>query len=137
MINVIGVILFNYLVEYIKNNISNISTIDDQIEQIIQKDIGELLKYSIYKKLNLFNPDKITNNSEILLNKLTSDIYRLLNINLSQISESETQKINNIIQFYTDISENIASNIYTELSNLLLDMKKISLLINIYDILKD
>jgi hypothetical protein len=125
------------LIEYIKNNIPNSSTItDSSVEDSIQKSIGELLKYSIYKKLNLFNPDKITNNSEILLNNLTSNIYRFLNINPSQISESEIQKINNIIQFYTDISENIASNIYTELSNLLLDMKKISLLINIYDILQ-
>jgi hypothetical protein len=140
VINVVGIELYNSLLLFTFENTTNNNKIDDTVEAIILEDINELLKASIYEKLKVKNPDSITNNTDILINKLISDYNSNLNpgaiLDLSN-GLSANEELGKMIQFYKTISENIALNIYGELNNLLSNMKKISLLLQIIDLLKE
>ena len=144
VINIIGRELYTSLLLFASDN-GNIEAISSNpdfgsIENILLEDIDELLKTSIYEKLNVKNPDKIINNTDILVNKLISDYNSNLNPSeLANLSDglSANEELSKMIQFYKTIGENIALNIYDELKGLLTNMKKISLLLEIIDLLKD
>ena len=139
VINVVGIELYNSLLLFAFENTAKIK-IDKQVEEIILEDINELLKASIYEKLKVKNPDSITNNTDILINKLISDYNSNLNpkaiLDLSD-GLSANEELSKMIQFYKTIGENIALNIYGELNNLLSNMKKISLLLEIIKLLQE
>ena len=64
----VGIELYNSLLLFAFENTVN-NKINKQVEEIILEDINELLKASIYEKLKVKNPDSITNNTDILINK--------------------------------------------------------------------
>lgn len=143
VVNVIGIEMYSGILGYIADKYSK----DKNINQIISdykktktmklfELIKNLLKNIIWEKLNMKNPSYPKN--YIDLNTMYYEIKTSINTIFVLVeSDDDNQFIDKIIKFYKGLVENISYNIYNELVNLLNDMKKNSLLFNIFNILKN
>jgi hypothetical protein len=88
--------------------------------------IVKILKISMINKLNLLNPDKMPQDIESFENQLIDST-----ISNSDKIEGEKDKLElrEIIKFYKTISDDICLHAYDELKEILIDLKKISILL--------
>jgi hypothetical protein len=138
LVNTISCEIYNYIVKYFIDkyvNDDNKDTIEmyNKNKKEILKNIKDFINNKIYDKLNLKNPDKEYKNEDDLKNLIKQDLY----ISITQKrNDDDDKEIDNILKFYSFISENIAYHYYEEIVRYLNDLRKIILLLKIYNIIK-
>ena len=88
--------------------------------------IYEILNISMITKLNLLNPDTMPQDIESYENKLIDSVIKNNDKNEAEVEKLELREI---IKFYKIISDDICLHGYDELKNILIDLKKISILL--------
>jgi hypothetical protein len=141
-VNIISIEMCSAIIEYLSNKYTN----NDKIKEIVRNYnntkaidlhtvIEQLLKNSIWDKLNLKNPEKlkIYQDQNYYKDDLNNKIKTIFNL-----PENNDDKIfiNNLIDFYSGLCSNISYNIYNEIVNFLNDLKKHSLLFDILNLIK-
>lgn len=96
--------------------------------------IKDYLYTSVNVKLKTINPDKEIN-LDILKTRLVKNIYLIFGLTSFETDSNEFNNVVNLVNFYNDITDNIAFNAYEEMIKLLVSLKKISLLEEIYELL--
>jgi hypothetical protein len=138
LVNTISCEIYNYIVKYLVDkylNKDNTKTKElyEKNKKEILKSIKDFINNKIYDKLNLKNPDK-EYKSEKETKKLIKDHY-FIGI-IQRDNEDDNKEIENILKFYSFIAENVAFHYYEEITRYLNDLRKIILLLKIYNILK-
>lgn len=142
IINVMAEEITKLLIEYIQNNYSstvikelnrdiaaNYSTIHNKLFGLVRN----YLTSSMNQKLGTTNPDKEIN-LDIIKTRLVKSIFTIFGLTL-ELEGEQLNEIVTFIDFYTEISDNLSTHAYTEMLKLLVNMKKIGLLIEIYNLL--
>jgi hypothetical protein len=130
--------LFNYVINLIFNKKSPTNKNDNIIINLYNL-IKDYLTLSMYIKLKITNPDKpVIDIQSVKLNLLTN-IYKLFGIPVNELepNSEKLEDIINILDIYTNLSDNVSLSIYEELVKLLTNLKRVSLLLEIYNKLKD
>ncbi len=138
LVNTISCEIYNYIIKYFTDkyvNDDNIYTKEmyDNNKKEILKNIKDFINNKIYDKLNLKNPDKEYKNEDDLKNLIKQDLYISI---IQNRNDDDDKEIDNILKFYSFISENIAYHYYEEIVRYLNDLRKIILLLKIYNIIK-
>ena len=135
----------NYeMIEILKNNViisnDDKNNISKKIKDLIFKKYGKditidfisnILKISMINKLELQNPDTQLQNIESLENQLIDNILEKNNIEVEKIELKE------IINFYKLITDSISLYTFNLFKEILKDLKKISILIQMKEIIKN
>lgn len=137
LVNVIKIEMFSAIIGYITNTYTDneiIKNYKDSKITVLLDIIDKLLKTIIWDKLDMKNKDFPQNYVDYTVheNELKIDIktiFKLLD------SDEDNQNLDNIIKFYKGLVENVSFNIYNEIKNFLNDMKKVSLLFGILNII--
>lgn len=138
VINTITVIsseMFNMISKYMQSNFNpNKKVINEEGLKSLDELIKKYLIESFNNELNFKNPDKIYPEPETLTNRLLVKIFQLYGIDIETINSNQEQvnELKKFMDFYKIISNNIAKNTYEELIYLLSNLKKMSLLIDIF-----
>jgi hypothetical protein len=125
--------IYNSILLYLFEKYNAVSLKDKdrtQNKNLIFKNLKLLLKNKIFDKLEIKNEDKIYESHEFYKDLIENTFINLFNKNL----EEEDKKImEQIIESYSIILENIASKFYNEIKEYLTNQRKIVLLLQIYD----
>ena len=97
------------------------------------KNIKILLKNKIYDTLSIKNPDKIYEPSEFYKDIIINTFIDFTN---KKLEDDDKKNMEQIIDFYSRILENIVSLFYNDIKDNLIDQRKIVLLLKIYEKLK-
>ncbi len=146
-INVINVIseelsklLFRYFIsnydslyiQKVKANPKGAST--DIISNGLFTVVKDYLYTSANIKLKTINPDKDIS-LDLIRARVVKNIYKIFGIITFEFDSEEFNEVMNLINFYSDVSDNISLNTYEEMIKLLVNLKKISLLEEIQELL--
>lgn len=151
MLNIIKINIVNVMTDemtkliyrYMMNNydsefIRRAKTSGSASPQVIYDGLFNIIKDYLYTSVNVklktINPDKEIN-LDILKTRLVKNIYLIFGLTSFETDSSEFNNVINLINFYNDITDNIAFNAYQEMIKLLVSLKKISLLEEIYELL--
>jgi len=143
VVNVIAIEMYSGIIGYNINKYVDNRTIKELIDNYkdpkvlkIFDIIINLLKTIVWDKLNKKNPNypKNYNDYTFYSEELKTTIITILSLTEN---DDDKQFIDNIVKFYKGLVENISYNVYSEIINLLNDMKKNALLFSIYNIIKD
>ncbi len=142
IINVMAEELTKLLIEYIRNNYdsefitalnsdltTNYTSLHDKLFGLIKN----YLSSSMNEKLGTTNPDKQVN-LDIIKTRLVKSIFTSFGLTL-ELEGEELDEIVTMLNFYSDISDNMSLHAYTEMVKLLVNLKKVGLLISIYNLL--
>jgi predicted nucleic acid-binding Zn-ribbon protein len=143
LVNTISCEIYNYIVKYLVDKYINIDTKEtnemyDKYKKIILKNIKDFINNKIYDKLNLKNPSKEYKTEDENKKLIKENVFiGIIKRNKdTENKESDDTQIENILKFYGFIAENIAYYYYEEIKRYLDDLRKIILLLKIYNILK-
>lgn len=142
VVDVISIEMYSAIVGYVVNKYNNDEIVkklknkhNNKIITELYEIINKLLKGVVLDKLNLKNPNYSSNyiDTDILIENMKQTIKIIFSI-----GETNEDKIfyNNLTDFYKELVEKITHNVHYEILNLLNDMKKNSLLLRIYKIIK-
>ena len=108
---------------------------DDTNYNLIYENCKKILVNSMIIKLSIQNPDKkyISNDIE-KFNIIKNSLFKFFDI--QPPTENDKMIITKIINFYCFLSDNICLNTFEEFKKLLLNLKKMSLLLKIYKLIK-
>jgi len=145
VVNVIAIEMYSGIIGYNIDKYVDNRTIKELIDNYNYKDpkllkifdvIINLLKTIVWDKLNKKNPNYPKNYNDYLFysEELKTTIVSVL---LLTENDADKQFIDDNVKFYKGLVENISYNVYSEIVNLLNDMKKNALLFSIYNIIKD
>lgn len=142
VVNVIAIEMYSGIIGYNINKYVDNRTIKELIDNFkdpkvlkIFDAIINLLKTIVWDKLNKKNPNYPKNYNDYTF---YSEELKTTIITVLSLTENDTDKqfIDDIVKFYKGLVENISYNVYSEIINLLNDMKKNALLFSIYNIIK-
>ena len=119
------------VIKILNIDLSNYSTIHDKLFGLIKN----YLIASMNQKLGTTNPDKDIN-LDIIKTRLVKTIFTTFGLTL-ELEGEQLNEIVTFIDFYTEISDNLSTHAYTEMLKLLVNMKKVGLLIEIYNLLEN
>ena len=141
LVNTISCEIYNYIVKYLVDKYINIDkkeTNEMYDKKIILKNIKDFINNKIYDKLNLKNPSKEYKTEDENKKLIKENVFiGIIKRNKdTENKESDDTQIENILKFYGFIAENIAYYYYEEIKRYLDDLRKIILLLKIYNILK-
>lgn len=143
LVNTISCEIYNYIVKYLVDKYLNIDTNEtnemyDKNKKEILKNIKDFINNKIYDKLNLKNISKEYKSEDENKKLIKENIFNGIIIRNKEIEkkESDNAQIDNILKFYGFIAENIAFYYYEEMKRYLNDLRKIVLLLKIYNIIK-
>lgn len=132
-INVINVIILELLkvlnIYYKENNINDKEYFKRYEGSLFLKQIKILFNYSMINKLDLKNPEKQYEDVEVKKEEI------LKMITLENLEDENKIEIENILDYYLTISDNLCMYTYEEMNNMLENLKKISLNIKMINIL--
>jgi hypothetical protein len=132
-------LLYRYMItNYDSEFISRAKSPDSEAPKVITDGLFKIIKDYLYTSVNVklgtINPDREVN-LDILKTRLVKNIYKIFGITAFPTDNEEFNKVVNLVNFYNDITDNIALNAYEEMIKLLVNLKKISLLEKIQKIL--
>ena len=128
--------IYNSILLYLFEKYNAVSLTDKdrtKNKNLIFKNLKLLLKNKIFDKLEIKNEDKIYESHEFYKDLIENTFINLFNKNLE---EDDKKIMEQIIESYSIILENIASKFYNEIKEYLTNQRKIVLLLQIYDKLK-
>ncbi len=96
--------------------------------------LKDYLYTSANVKLKTINPDKDIS-LDLIRARVVKNIYKIFGIITFEFDSEEFNEVMNLINFYSDVSDNISLNAYEEMIKLLVNLKKISLLEEIQGLL--
>ena len=134
--------MYNLLVKYFTEILGDEANLEKRYSENsdnIYKNIGALIEQSMYNKLNtiepILDPEKVPKDIDLLKDILKKSLELKFSISLENVGQENVQEIDRMIDFYLNISDNISVYIYTEIIRLFDNMKKISMMIKIYNII--
>jgi len=124
--------LFDKYAENLKKNEKNDKQTSNK--KVIIKNIKSLLKNKLYDKLMIKNKDKNYETNEFYRDNVINLIIQFIN---NKLEEDDKKVLEQIIDFYSKILENISDKFYQEIKDYLTNQRKIILLLKIYNTIKD
>ena len=127
--------IYNGLLKYILEKYDLESSKKDKLldKKLIIKNLKILLKNKIFDVLLVKNPDKIYETSEFYKDIIINAFIDLTN---KKFVDEDKNNIEQIIDFYIRILENLVGLFYNDIKDNLIDQRKIVLLLKIYYKLK-
>jgi hypothetical protein len=103
-------------------------------KKVIIKNIKSLLKNKLFDKLSIKNKDKNYETNEFYRDNVIELFIQFVN---NKLEEDDKKAMEQIIDFYSKILENISDKFYNEIKDYLSNQRKIILLLKIYKLIKD
>jgi len=135
MVHTISWEIYNGLLKYLleKYDLETKKEKRDLDTKLILKNIKILLKNKIFDILLIKNPDKVYETSEFYKDII---INTLIDFTNKKLEDEDKKNMEEIIEFYVRILENIVNLFYNDIKENLIDQRKIVLLLKIYYKLK-
>ena len=137
IVHTIAYEIYNSLLQYLFDKYAdNLQKKDKQTfnKKVIIKNIKSLLKNKLYDKLMIKNKDKNYETNEFYRDNVIELIIQFIN---NKLEEDDKKALEQIIDFYSKILENISAKFYQEIKDYLTNQRKIILLLKIYNTIKD
>ena len=128
--------LLQYLFEKYADNLQKNEEKDKLTsnKKVIIKNIKSLLKNKLFDKLSIKNKDKNYETNEFYRDNIIELFIQFVN---NKLEEDDKKGLEQIIEFYSKILENISDKFYQEIKDYLTNQRKIVLLLKIYNLIKD
>jgi hypothetical protein len=128
--------LLQYLFDKYADNLQKNESKDKQTsnKKVIIKNIKSLLKNKLFDKLSIKNKDKNYETNEFYRDNVIELFIQFIN---NKLEDDDKKAMDQTIDFYSKILENISDKFYNEIKDYLTNQRKIILLLKIYDIIKD
>ena len=128
--------LLQYFFEKYADNLQKNEEKDKQTsnKKVIIKNIKSLLKNKLFDKLSIKNKDKNYETNEFYRDNIIELFIQFVN---NKLEEDDKKGLEQIIEFYSKILENISDKFYQEIKDYLTNQRKIILLLKIYNLIKD
>ena len=93
-----------------------------------------MLKNKLFDKLSIKNKDKNYETNEFYKDNIIELFIQFVN---NKLEEDDKKGLEQIIEFYSKILENISDKFYQEIKDYLTNQRKIVLLLKIYNLIKN
>jgi hypothetical protein len=133
MVSTISWEIYNGILKYILEKYDLESKDKKLNTKLIIKNVKILLKNKIYDTLSIKNPDKVYEPGEFYKDIIINTFIDYTN---KKLEDDDKKNMEQIIDFYSRILENIVSLFYNDIKDNLIDQRKIVLLLKIYEKLK-
>jgi hypothetical protein len=129
--------ILQYLFEKYADNLQKNRGKEEEKEtsnkKVIIKNIKSLLKNKLFDKLSIKNKDKNYESNDFYRDNIIDFFIQFIN---NKLEEDDKKAMEQILDFYSRILENIANKFYNEIKDYLINQRKIILLLKIFDIIQ-